>query len=64
LEFVNPKLFMTDDKFLRPPQRESLMTSVQTPTGPHPLSGLSHGEHAILQLFVRVAYDRQYDHPD
>ena len=55
LEFVNPKLFLTTDKALNKPQRETLMASVTTPNGPHPLSGLSHGERALLQLFVRTA---------
>lgn len=55
LNFVNPKLFATDQKFLLPPDRETLMTAVQTPNGRHALSGLSHGERALLQLFVRVA---------
>jgi len=55
LAYVNPLLFATDEKFLMAPQRETLLTSVRTPNGEHPLSGLSHGERALLQLFVRVA---------
>ncbi len=55
LDFVNPKLFSADSKFLRPPQRETLTAEVQTPNGPHPLAALSHGERSLLQLFVRVA---------
>ncbi len=55
LEYVNPLLFATDQKSLEKPQRETLTSSVSTPNGRHPLSGLSHGERALLQLFVRVA---------
>lgn len=55
LEYVNPQLFATDQKSLEKPQRETLASSVNTPNGRHPLSGLSHGERALLQLFVRVA---------
>lgn len=55
LAYVNPLLFATDQKSLEKPQRETLASSVITPNGRHALSGLSHGERALLQLFVRVA---------
>jgi AAA domain, putative AbiEii toxin, Type IV TA system len=55
LEFVNPKLFITDEKRLERPDRETLRASVHTNSGPHLLSELSHGERALLQLFIRVA---------
>lgn len=55
LAYVNPLLFATDRKSLEKPQRETLTSYVKTPNGLHPLSGLSHGERALLQLFVRVA---------
>ena len=53
LEFINQNMF-DGDKVLRPPTRRDLMTQVSTGTGDHPLSGLSHGERALLQLYLRT----------
>lgn len=36
-------------------ERSELTTYVSTPDGRHPLAGLSHGERALLQLFLRTA---------
>jgi len=53
LEFINQNMF-DGDKVLRPPTRRDLVTHVSTATGDHPLSGLSHGERALLQLYLRT----------
>ncbi|RYG66663.1 efflux RND transporter permease subunit, partial [bacterium] len=53
LEFVNTRLFAEDMKVLRAPRRQELATYVSTPAGDHPLGGLSHGERALLQLYLR-----------
>ncbi len=56
VEFVNTQGFQWSQKQLRPPRRAELLTYVRTSSGEeHPLIGLSHGERAMLQLFVRVA---------
>ena len=55
LEFLNQELFSeTPGKIIRPPNREELLTYVSMPTGRHPLSHLSQGERAILQLLART----------
>lgn len=53
LKFVNTRLFAEDMKVLRAPRRQELATYVSTPAGDHPLGGLSHGERALLQLYLR-----------
>jgi hypothetical protein len=55
LERVNAYLFgdETSKQILRP-DRSHLLTFVSTPTSFHPLSSLSHGERALLQMFVRI----------
>ena len=56
LEFVNARLFEGESrKIIRVPQRQELLTYVSTLTGDHPLIDLSHGERALLQLYVRIA---------
>ena len=56
LAFVNARLFEGEaSKAIRSPQRQELLTYVSTPTGDHPLFDLSHGERALLQLYVRIA---------
>ena len=56
LDFVNARLFDGEArKTIRAPQRQELLTYVSTLTGDHPLIGLSHGERALLQLYVRIA---------
>ena len=56
LAFVNARLFERDSgKTIRSPRREELLTYVSTSTGEHPLIDLSHGERALLQLYVRIA---------
>jgi energy-coupling factor transporter ATP-binding protein EcfA2 len=55
LERVNDYLFGEDaSKRILRPDRSHLLTFVSTPTSFHPLSSLSHGERALLQMFVRV----------
>ena len=56
LTFVNARLFEGEaNKAIRSPQRQELLTYVSTSTGDHPLVDLSHGERALLQLYVRIA---------
>lgn len=56
LTFVNDRVFRADQgKVIRSPRRAELLTYVSTATGDHPLIGLSHGERALLQLYVRIA---------
>lgn len=56
LEFVNARLFEGESrKTIRVPQRQELLTYVSTLAGDHPLIVLSHGERALLQLYVRIA---------
>jgi ABC-type branched-subunit amino acid transport system ATPase component len=53
--FLNRNLFRDEKaKVIRRPMRRELMTYVETSTGIHPLSGLSQGERALLQFYVRV----------
>lgn len=55
LRFVNEHVFEAGEKALLPMERSELTTYVSTPDGRHPLAGLSHGERALLQLFLRTA---------
>ena len=56
LTFVNARVFEGEaTKAIRSPQRHDLLTYVSTSTGDHPLVDLSHGERALLQLYVRIA---------
>lgn len=56
LAFVNARLFEGESsKAIRSPRRQELLTYVSTSTGDHPLADLSHGERALLQLYVRIA---------
>lgn len=55
LAFLNEELFSeTPGKIIRRPARQDLLTYVEMPTGIHPLSHLSQGERAILQLLART----------
>lgn len=55
LEYLNERLFQDQDKVLRPPNREDLAAYISTSAGEqHSLMGLSHGERALLQLYVRI----------
>lgn len=55
LDFLNAELFAeTPGKIIRRPTRQELLTYVSMPTGRHPLSQLSQGERAILQLLART----------
>lgn len=54
LDFINQNMF-DGDKVLRPPSKRDLVTRVSTiDGGEHPISGLSHGERALLQLYLRT----------
>ena len=56
LGFVNTRVFEGNrPKAIRRPRRDELATYVSTATGDHPLRMLSHGERAMLQLYVRIA---------
>ena len=56
LTFVNERVFRSDQgKVIRSPRRAELLTYVSTVSGDHPLIGLSHGERALLQLYIRIA---------
>lgn len=55
LDYINPLVFQEREKRIRPPDRELLTTFISTHTGQHELQALSHGERALLQLFVRTA---------
>lgn len=55
LQNVNEHVFEPEsNKRILRPDRAELQTFVSTPTGLHPLSSLSHGERALLQMFARV----------
>jgi hypothetical protein len=55
IEFLNGQLFVDNaGKALRRPRRQDLGSYISTRTGEHPLSGLSHGERALLQLHART----------
>ena len=56
LDFVNTRMFEGEEsKTIRTPRRQELLTYVSTSTGEHPLVDLSHGERALLQLYIRIA---------
>ena len=54
LAYVNGKLFEDGGKSIRRPRRNDLTTVISTRTGDHALGDLSHGERALLQLYVRT----------
>lgn len=55
VEFLNLNLFRDEEsKRIRRPNRRELLTFIETATGIHPLSGLSQGERALLQFYVRT----------
>ncbi|WP_447725525.1 AAA family ATPase [Sphingomonas koreensis] len=54
LDRVNAHVFEDTDKTILPPRREELLSYVSTERGVHLLSGLSHGERALLQMYTRV----------
>lgn len=55
LQSVNEHVFGNpSEKRVLPPDPTHHLTFVETPTGFHPLSALSHGERSLLQMFVRV----------
>ncbi|GLQ12078.1 hypothetical protein GCM10007913_40100 [Devosia yakushimensis] len=55
LEFVNGLVFQdSPDKAIQRPHREELRSYVKTRHGSHPLSGLSHGERAMLHILART----------
>lgn len=54
LRYVNSNVFRDEEKVIRRPQRETLATMVSTKDSEHSLDELSHGERALLQLYVRT----------
>ena len=54
LEYVNANLFKDSFKAIQRPRRDTLGAAVVTLSGDHPLGDLSHGERALLQLYVRT----------
>ncbi len=55
IEFLNINLFRDEKaKSIRRTNRRELRTFIETSTGIHPLSGLSQGERALLQFYVRA----------
>lgn len=54
LDRVNEHVFERGSKVILPPRRAELLTYVSTERGAHLLSGLSHGERALLQMYMRV----------
>ena len=55
LRFINERMYPDQDKVILPIERAELQTYVRTGEGSHLLSALSHGERALLQLFLRTA---------
>lgn len=55
VRFVNDHVFAENGKNLVAMERADLVSYVNTPDGRHPLSALSHGERALLQLYLRTA---------
>ena len=51
---MNARLFEEGEKSVRPPRRDDLGTVISTKTGHHALGDLSHGERALVQLYVRT----------
>jgi hypothetical protein len=54
LKFVNDHIFKEDGKELLSMERAELTSYVSTRDGTHPLVSLSHGERALLQLYLRT----------
>lgn len=54
LTYVNENLFVDTEKAIERPRRADLATVVSTQVGNHTLGNLSHGERALLQLYVRT----------
>ena len=54
LSFVNRNLFRDGGKSVQRPRRDTLASVVATNDGNHTLGELSHGERALLQLYVRT----------
>ena len=54
LDYINRHLFMDGKKFIQRPKRDTLLAMVSSKGGTHPLDALSHGERALLQLYVRT----------
>jgi hypothetical protein len=55
LDRLSRHVFERDNgKSILRPLRSELLTYVSTPNGAHPLSGLSHGERALVQMFGRI----------
>ena len=54
LKFVNAQIFKGEGKELLPMEKAELTSYVNTRDGTHPLSALSHGERALLQLYLRT----------
>lgn len=54
LDRVNAHVFEDKDKIILRPRREELLSYVSTEQGVHLLSGLSHGERALVQMYMRV----------
>ena len=54
LDYVNENLFREIEKSVQKPRRDILAAMISTKEGVHALGGLSHGERALLQLYVRI----------
>ena len=54
LAYVNARMFEGGEKSIRPPRRDDLATVISTKTGDHELGDLSHGERALVQLYIRT----------
>ncbi len=54
LRYVNENLFREGGKSIQRPRRDTLAAVVSTRDGDHVLGDLSHGERALLQLYVRT----------
>ena len=54
LTYINATLFRDGEKAILKPRRDALATAVLTRDGEHLLGDLSHGERALLQLYVRT----------
>ena len=54
LKYINSNLFSESGKSIQRPRRDTLGAVISTREGNHSLGGLSHGEQALLQLYVRT----------
>ena len=54
MEYINENLFRERVKSLQRPRRDTLAAVISTRDGNHSLGELSHGERALLQLYVRT----------